>query len=174
MYMMNAISTPIAISLPCTMLDPKNIASTIASAVRMSTAGSRLDDSLPAHRFARRCSVFFSSNCFRLLGCLFSACTTRTPVMFSFSAPFTMDIAVRIRRNAFTANGCHIAIVSASIGSTAIVIRPSFRFRMSSITTIPPRLSRSAAVMIITVISSWSCHTSPCTRDIIRPTSVLS
>ena len=171
---MNAISTPICSSLPTTIREPKNTASTIASAVRMSTAGSRLAESLPAHRLAFRCSVFLPSNICRLRGWRLSACTTRTPVMFSLSAPFTMDIAVRTRRNAFTAKGCHMPIVKPSMGSTVSVISPSFRFITSSATMMPARLSRSAVVIMTTAISSWSCHTSPCTRDIMRPTSVLS
>ena len=66
MYIMNATSTPICSSLPVTIREPKYIASTIATAVSMSTAGSRLADSLPAHRLALRCSVFFSSKSSRL------------------------------------------------------------------------------------------------------------
>ena len=54
MYMMNATSTPISKAPPPTMRAPKYSARPIATAVRISTTGSRPDPSLPVRKFALR------------------------------------------------------------------------------------------------------------------------
>ena len=94
--------------------------------------------------------------------------------MFSFSEALTTEIVARALMNVLLANGCHRAIAMASSGRTASASSPS-RTSSSSITTmIPPRLRKSPMVMTMVPRNSCSWYTSPCTRDMMRPTSVLS
>ena len=100
--------------------------------------------------------------------------TTRMPVMFSLSAPLTMDMATRTRMNALRANGCHTAMMSTSMGMVTMEMRPSLRLSTISMTTMPASESMSPRVITTSAMNSCSWPESPWTRDIMRPTSVLS
>ena len=161
MYNTKAINVPRARSFPAIMRAPKNRAKPMATAVRISTAGNRPEDSLLAHRLASRWSTFFSSNNIRLRSCRFMDCTTLTPVIFSFREPFTMDMARRTVMNAFRANGCQTTIINVSTGRTLIVINPSLKLSRSNAMTIPSRLNNSPKVITTSAANSCSWETSP-------------
>ena len=146
----------------------------MAAAGRKSTIGSTPAESRPAPRKALRLLRFFTSNWRRFSSWRFIAWTTRTPVMFSFSDALTTEIVARAWMNVFLAKGCHTAIAMASSGRTASASSPSCRSSSSITATIPPRLRKSPTVMTMVPRNSWSWYTSPCTRDMMRPTSVLS
>ena len=173
MYKTKAMSAPISSSSPI-IREPKKMVRPMAPAVRMSTGGSRPADSRLALIVVPRRKLLLTSKSSKLRSWRFMAWTTRTPVMFSFSAPLTIDAARRAFRYRLLASGCQMAMMTASKGTTAIVISASFTLMISKKTTMPTRLSISPSVITIRVPNSWSWPTSPWTRDMRRPTSVRS
>ena len=175
-YMTKATNTP-GSNWPSsnpTNLAPKNSASPMATAVRISTAGNRPAAYLPAITLDQRWAVFFSSNISRFLSCLLRLCTTRTPEMFSLNAAFTMEIRLLISLKVLFAYFCQITITAIKTGSTAMVMSPNSRSITRRAMTIPIRLNSSPRLMTTSAANSCSWPTSPWTRDMSRPTSVLS
>ena len=74
-------------------------------------------------------------------------CTTRTPDMFSLSAPLTIEIVRLTSTKPRRAKGCQTITIRTKTGTNAIEIRPSSRLIVTTTATIRVRLSRSPTVM---------------------------
>ncbi len=101
-------------------------------------------------------------------------CTARTPLIPSASAPFVVDCASCAAMKASRARGSQISRTTKSTGITESVSRPSCQSSQTITPTMPKRSAMSPTES--TEVSRNSCieFTSPCSRDISRPTSVLS
>ncbi len=101
-------------------------------------------------------------------------CTARTPLMPSASAPLATEFVSCAAMKASRARGSQISRTTNRTGSTESVSRPR-RKSSNSITKTMPKSSAMSPTES-TEVSRNSCIelTSPCSRDISRPTSVLS
>ncbi len=124
--------------------------------------------------WASRLSATLSSNSWRLTASRPMPCTVRTPWMPSASAPFRVELVIRARRKAARARGSQTMRTATRIGTTESVSRPSRQSSTSSTTVMPTSRTRSPIANTEVSRNSWSACTSPCSRDIRRPTSVLS
>ena len=146
----------------------------MAAPVSVSTIGTMIWASQVARSWACRLSSTFSSNSWRLTASRPMPWTVRTPWMPSASAPFRVELVIRARRNARLARGIQMIRTTTRIGTTDRVRRPSCQSSTSSTKAMPTSSTKSPIAN--TEVSRNSCKacTSPCRRDIRRPTSVLS
>ena len=155
-------------------MPPTTTTMPIAAPVSVSTIGTMIWASQVARSWAWRLSSTFSSNSWRLTASRPMPWTVRTPWMPSASAPFRVELVIRARRNAPLARGIQMIRTITRIGTTESVSRPSRQSSTSSTKVMPTSSTKSPIAN--TEVSRNSCKacTSPCRRDIRRPTSVLS
>ncbi len=101
-------------------------------------------------------------------------CTVRTAWIPSANAPLATELVSRARRNARRARGNQIIRTKKRTGTTDKVNNPSSKSSHSIIKTMPNSRSKSPKAVIEFSKNSCNAYTSPCRRDIMRPTSVLS
>ena len=131
-------------------------------------------DNFAARRWERRLSAALTSKRWKLTRSRIISWTVRTPLMFSASAPLTMELVWRARMKAFFANGSQNMRTTNSAKTTDRVKSPNFALSDTSTVTIPS--SKMMSPIAVTVVSRNSCNapTSLWRRAMRRPTSVLS
>ena len=156
------------------MPPPATITIAIAMPVSVSTIGIITLENFDARRCARRLSFALSSNSSKLTASRPISWMVRTPCTFSASAPLTIELVSRARMNALLARGSQTIRTPISTGTTERVSRPRRRSRNSRTVTMPMRRTKSPIAKMEVSRNSCSALTSPWSRDMSRPTSVLS
>ena len=156
------------------MPPPTTITTAIAMPVRVSTMGIITWENFDARRCARRLSFALSSKSWKLTDSRPISWMVRTPCTFSASAPFTIELVSRARRKARLAWGSHTMRTASRTGTTERVSSPSSKSSASSTVTMPTRSTKSPIAKMEVSRNSCRALTSPWSRDISRPTSVLS
>ncbi len=155
-------------------MPPTTTTMPMALPVSASTIGTMIWASRVPRSWASRLSATLSSKSCRLTASRPMPCTVRTPWMPSASAPFRVELVIRARRNARRARGSQTIRTATRTSTTESVRRPSRHSSTSSTTVMPIRRTKSPIANTEVSRNSWSACTSPCRRDIRRPTSVLS